>query len=198
MRSLQLKRDVIADIRSRSWDGVETGWGGESRVESRSRVNFAVSSADSIEETIEAARFPFAEDGRRDETAVSRGGDATYEIRRSRASAASNGAYRAATCHLRFVNARSASARARVAFDDAALETLRRRLRKMLIGRWKSKDKSSGKGSSGSGGGGGKKKRKFGREGKKHRRSPFKSAPLNRRHHRDVSATYAMLYNARS
>lgn len=43
----------------------------------------------------------------------------------------------------------------------------------MLIGRWKSKDKSSSKGSSGSsGGGGGKKKRKFGREGKKCRRSP--------------------------
>lgn len=42
----------------------------------------------------------------------------------------------------------------------------------MLIGRWKSKDKSSGKSSSG-GGGAGKKKRKFGREGKEPTTSTF-------------------------
>jgi len=65
---------------------------------------------------------------------------------------------------------RATSARATLASsDDATLETLRR-LRKMLIGRWKSKDKGSSKSSSGSGGAG-KKKRKFGREGKDERES---------------------------
>lgn len=49
----------------------------------------------------------------------------------------------------------------------------------MLIGRWKSKDKSSSKSSSGSGGAG-KKKRKFGREGK-NRRSRRSLAPNARR-----------------
>ncbi|KYQ56803.1 hypothetical protein ALC60_04403 [Trachymyrmex zeteki] len=113
----------------------------------------------------EAERIPIVDDGRRYETARSRGG-ATC-VRRYYASAASNDASRVATCQLRFVNVRGAysratNARAVFAPDDATLETLRRKLRKMLIGRWKSKDKSSSKSSSSSGAG--KKKRKFGRE----------------------------------
>ncbi|KYM86689.1 hypothetical protein ALC53_03839 [Atta colombica] len=115
----------------------------------------------------EAERIPIVDDGRRYETARSRGG-ATC-VRRYYASTASNDASRVATCQLRFVNVRGAysratNARAVFAPDDATLETLRRKLRKMLIGRWKSKDKSSSKSSSSSGAG--KKKRKFGREGK--------------------------------
>ncbi|KYN32784.1 hypothetical protein ALC56_12849, partial [Trachymyrmex septentrionalis] len=115
----------------------------------------------------EAERIPIVDDGRRYETARSRGG-ATC-VRRYYASAASNDASRVATCQLRFVNVRGAysratNARAVFAPDDATLETLRRKLRKMLIGRWKSKDKSSSKSSSSSGAG--KKKRKFGREGR--------------------------------
>ncbi|KYN00754.1 hypothetical protein ALC62_08437 [Cyphomyrmex costatus] len=113
----------------------------------------------------EAERIPIVDDGRRYETARSRGG-ATC-VRRYYASAASNDASRVATCQLRFVNVRGAysratNARAVFAPDDATLETLRRKLRKMLIGRWKSKDKSSSKSSSSSSAG--KKKRKFGRE----------------------------------
>lgn len=138
------------------------------RIESRSRVTFA-SRRRTRAETIEAERIRIVDDGRSNETAGSRGG-ATC-VRRFYVSAASNDASRAATCQLRFVNVRGAcsratNARAVFAPNDAALETLRRKLRKMLIGRWKSKDKSSSKSSSGSGGAG-KKKRKFGREGKK-------------------------------
>lgn len=112
------------------------------------------------EGTIDTERAVIVNDERRDETAESRRGYNATCVRRSHAFTPSNGAPRAATRHLQFVNVCAV-----YASDDTALKTLRQRLRKMLIGRWKSKDKSSAKNSS-SGSGAGKKKRKFGREGK--------------------------------
>jgi len=126
----------------------------------RLRLILAVSPTNSCGKTINAEHAAIANDERRDETAESRRGYIATCVRRSHVFAASNGAPRVATRHLQFINVRAI-----YASDDIVLESLRQRLRKMLIGRWKSKDKSSAKSSSSSGGAG-KKKRKFGREGK--------------------------------